>query len=81
LAASDAGNPLTGVVITNPDPDDSTTGLLPEPVEPLRAVPRHSGQHAAINWAKGDVSPENGTAVTRDLDRQATPDLARGEPK
>jgi capsular polysaccharide biosynthesis protein len=81
LAASDAGNPLTGVVVTNPDPDDSTTGLLPEPVEALRAVPRQSGKRAAINWAKEDESPENGTAVTRDLDRQATPDLARGEPK
>jgi capsular polysaccharide biosynthesis protein len=81
LAASDAGNPLTGVVVTNPDPDDSTTGLLPEPVEPLLAMPRRSGRHAAINWATGDVSPENGTAVTRDLDRQVTPDLAQREPK
>jgi capsular polysaccharide biosynthesis protein len=30
LAASDAGSPVSGVVIANPDPDDHTSGLLPE---------------------------------------------------
>jgi capsular polysaccharide biosynthesis protein len=39
LAASDAGGPLTGVVVTNPDPDDSTTGLLSAPGERLDAMP------------------------------------------
>ncbi|HTW08224.1 MAG TPA: hypothetical protein VME46_11975, partial [Acidimicrobiales bacterium] len=40
LAASEARSPLMGVVLTNPDPDDSTSGLLNEPGEPPRVAPR-----------------------------------------
>ena len=49
LAASDAGSPVTGVVVANPDPDDHTSGLLPEVSEALQA------KSPSLN---GHVSPE-----------------------
>jgi capsular polysaccharide biosynthesis protein len=82
LAASDAGSPITGFVVTNPDPDDSTSGLVAEPGEPLPAMSRHAGQHAAPNWGKRRPGPEAGTDVAEDdADRPVTPELAQREPK
>jgi hypothetical protein len=41
IAAADADQPITGLVVTNPDPDDLTSGRLVEPalspgIEPFR---------------------------------------------
>lgn len=84
LAASDAGSPITGVVVANPDPDDSSTGLLPETHEPVPARParsRRSAQRPAVDWATGRVGPEHETEAPRHLGEQVTPELARREPK
>jgi hypothetical protein len=81
LAASDAGSPITGVVVANPDPDDNSTGLLPEPHGPAPALPRHSGQGAAVGWATGRVGAEHETGAVSHRGEQVTPELVRREPK
>jgi capsular polysaccharide biosynthesis protein len=45
LAATDAGAPISGVVLTNPEPDDSTTGRFP--VVAPRAAPGAHGPRLA----------------------------------
>jgi capsular polysaccharide biosynthesis protein len=84
LAASDAGSPITGVVVANPDPDDNSTGLLPETHEPVPALParsRRSAQRPAVDWATGRVGPEHVSEPGRHMAEQVTPELARREPK
>ena len=52
LAASDAGSPLVGVVITNPDPDDTSTGLLPvDPEETMWSMQYRLNGHASPELA------------------------------
>ena len=53
LAASEAGSRLSGVVITNPDPADSTAGLLPvQPGEALQFVPPSLDGHISPELAR-----------------------------
>jgi len=54
LAASDAGSPVTGLLVINPDPDDSTPGLLPEHSEPLHLTLRSLNGHRAPELARRD---------------------------
>jgi capsular polysaccharide biosynthesis protein len=54
LAASDAGSPLAGVVIANPDPDDHTSGLLPEASEAFGHVAPSLNGHVAPELAGRD---------------------------
>ena len=56
LAASDAGSPIAGVVVANPDPDDHTTGLLPHAGEPLGRMPRSLNGHVAPELARREPS-------------------------
>jgi hypothetical protein len=82
LAASDSGSPITGVVVANPDPDDNSTGLLPDTHERGPARSRRSSQRAAVDWATtGRVGPEHETEAPRHLGAQVTPELARRELK
>jgi hypothetical protein len=54
LAASDAGSPLAGVVIANPDPDDHTSGLVPEASEAFGHVAPSLNGHVAPELAGRD---------------------------
>jgi capsular polysaccharide biosynthesis protein len=56
LAVSDAGSPIAGVVVANPDPDDHTTGLLPDAGEPLGRMPRSLNGHVAAELARRESS-------------------------
>jgi capsular polysaccharide biosynthesis protein len=52
LAASDSGSPLSAVVATNPDPDDSTAGLVPEPGGFLQVAPPSFNGHVSVELAR-----------------------------
>ena len=54
LAASEAGSPVSGLLVTNPDPDDSTAGLLPGEDEPLHVALRSLNGHRAPELARTD---------------------------
>lgn len=56
LAASDTGNPVAGVVVTNPDADDYTSGLLPETSKPLQVIPHRLNGHATPELARREPS-------------------------
>ncbi len=54
LSAADAGIPLDGVVAVNPDPTDSTVGLVPQVSEPRRLA-RYSGHRAHAERTSGQL--------------------------
>lgn len=51
LAATDAGRTVAGVIVANPDPDDHTSGLLPEASDHLRPKARSLNGHGAPELA------------------------------
>jgi len=53
LAASDSGSPLLGVVVANPDPDDATSGMLPDVRENFSSVTKEiNGQEVAADLGR-----------------------------
>ncbi len=40
IASADAGLAVLGIVVANPDDDDSTTGRFPQPARPATTIPR-----------------------------------------
>jgi capsular polysaccharide biosynthesis protein len=40
IAAADADRPVIGIVVANPEIDDTTTGRFPQPARPATAIPR-----------------------------------------
>lgn len=61
LACLDAGQPLRGVLVVNPDPGDRTTGQLVLPISPLTGHPRRTEDGDA--WSRPDESLLPGRAA------------------